>query len=71
MDYQEHNAIRYAAEYVKRHLRFQLEKGPHPIKEDLVLCLVDMREDTEKQENKEDYSADWRQQRWPKGGKTY
>ena len=34
LDYQEHNAIRYAAGYVVRHLRERLERGSHPLKED-------------------------------------
>ena len=55
--YQECNAIRYAAGYVVRHLRQRLERGSHPLKEELVLCLVDMCTD-----NEDDSLPDWTRQ---------
>ena len=36
----EANALRYAAGYVCRHLRRKLEKGSHPLKEELIIYLA-------------------------------
>ena len=56
LDYQESNALRYAAGYVPRAIRKRLERGSHPLKEELVLCLVEMCEDDGVEA---DNSADW------------
>ena len=56
LDYQESNALRYAAGYVPRAIRKRLERGSHPLKEELVLCLVEMCEDDG---TEDDTSADW------------
>ena len=55
LDYQESNALRYAAGYVPRPIRKRLERGTHPLKEELVLCLVELCEDG----TDVDASADW------------
>ncbi len=55
LNYEEHNTIRYVAGYVVRHLRQRLERGSHPLMEELVLCLEEMCEDDEE----DDCSADW------------
>ena len=55
LDYQEQNAVRYAAGYVVKNLRQRLERGSHPLKEDLVLCLEDMCVD----DGEESSSAEW------------
>ncbi len=55
LNYQEHNALRYAAGYVIRNLRQRLERGSYPLMEELVLCLEEMCEDDED----DDCSADW------------
>ena len=56
LDYQESNALRYAAGYVPRAIRKRLERGSHPLKEELVLCLVELCEDDG---TDVDASADW------------
>ena len=56
LDYNEENALRYAAGYVPRALRKRLERGFHPLKEELVLCLVELCEDDG---TDVDASADW------------
>ena len=38
----ERNALRYTAGYICRHLRKQLERSNHELKEELVLCLMDL-----------------------------
>ena len=55
MNYEEHNAVRYAAGYVVRRLRQRLERGSHPRKEEMVLSLVGMCED----DSEDDCSTDW------------
>ena len=59
LDYQEVNALRYAAGYVPRALRKRLEKRSHPLKEELVLCLVEL---CEEDDLTTDSSADWTNQ---------
>ena len=56
LDYQEQNAVWYAAGYVVRHLRQHLERGSHQLKEELVLCLEEMCDDTD---NDCSASTDW------------
>jgi len=41
----ERNALRYTVGYICRHLRKQLERGSHDMKEELVLCLMDLTKD--------------------------
>jgi len=41
----ENNVIRYIAGYVCHHLRSNLEKENHELKEELVLCLMDLKKD--------------------------
>ena len=45
LDYQESNALCNTAGYVPRAIRKRLERGSHPHKEELVLCLVELCED--------------------------
>ena len=56
LDYQGSNALHYAAGYVPRAIRKRLERGSHPLKEELVLCLVELCEDDG---TDVDASADW------------
>lgn len=39
------NVLRYVAGYVCRHLRKKIEASSHPLKEDMVLCLMTMVKD--------------------------
>ena len=41
----EANALRYVAGYVCRHLRKKIEASAHPLKEEMVLCLMSMVKD--------------------------
>ena len=56
LDYQESNALHYAAGYVPRAIQKRLKTGTHPLKEELVLCLVELCEDDS---TDVDASADW------------
>ena len=56
LDYQESNALHYAAGYAPRAVQKHLERGSHPHKEELVLCLVELCEDDG---TDVDASADW------------
>ena len=38
----EGNALHYTAGYIYRHLRKQLERSNHELKEELVLCLMEL-----------------------------
>ena len=40
LGYQESNALRYAAGCVPQAIRKRVERGSHPLKEELVLCHV-------------------------------
>ena len=40
-----HAALRYTAGYIYRHLRKQLERSNHEVKEELVLCLMELTKD--------------------------
>ena len=53
--YKELNSIRYAAGWVARTLKKKLPKSSHPLKEDLWLCLRDLLDDgdDDQQESKE------------------
>ena len=60
LTYEESNALRYAAGYVPQALRKQLEKGSHPLKEELILCLADMCEGNDDDADVDhDSSSDW------------
>lgn len=56
LTYEEVNALRYSAGYVPRALRKKLERGSHPLKEELILCLYEMTEDVNKDRSE---SEDW------------
>ena len=58
LTYEESNALRYAAGYVPRALRKRLEKGSHPLKEEIILCLAETCDD-EGDGGETDFSADW------------
>ena len=45
LSYEEQNALRYAAGYIPRALRKRLERSGHPLKEELILCLLDLTDD--------------------------
>ena len=46
LSYEENNAIRYAAGYIPRALRSKLKRSNHPLKEDLILRLLDLTDDS-------------------------
>lgn len=56
LTYDETNALRYAAGYVPRLLKKKLKKSKHPLREDIQLCLLDLLDDGD-EEN--DESQDW------------
>ncbi len=51
------NALRYAAGYICRSLRKNIESSSHPLMEELVLCLMDLIDDDE--EDTASSSSDW------------
>ena len=53
----ERNALRYTAGYICRHLRTQLERGNHLMKEELILCLMELTKD--KDSGKGDSDEEW------------
>jgi len=53
----EGNALRYTAGYICRHLRKQLERGNHAMKEELVLCLMELTKD--KESDRRDSDEEW------------
>ena len=55
--YEEENALRYASGYIPRALRKKLERSAHHLKEELILCLLDLTEDQD--EDVSDQSEDW------------
>ena len=57
LTYEEVNALRHAAGYVPRALRKKLERGSHPMKEEMVLCLYEMTEDDGQEDTLQ--SEDW------------
>ena len=56
LDFEEQNAVRYAAGYVVRNLCQHLERGSHLLKEELIVCLEDMCVDGDEEESS---SAEW------------
>ena len=57
LSYQEKNAIRYTAGYVTRALVKKLKRSAHPLKEEMVCCLVEMNGPEEN--DTVDESEDW------------
>ena len=55
LTYEEKNALYYAAGYIPRALRKQLEHSEHELKEELILCLHELTED----DGIDDESQDW------------
>ena len=55
---QEENALRYAAGYVCRNLRKKLERSSHPLKEELVIGIMDLLE-CEDDDDREGSSDAW------------
>ena len=53
----ERNALRYTAGYICRHLRKQLERSNHALKEELVLCLMDLT--TQKDPDASNTDEEW------------
>ena len=49
------NAIYYAAGYIPRALHSKLERSSHPLKEELILCLLDLTDE----DGVTDESQDW------------
>lgn len=47
LTFEELNALRYAAGYVPRALRKKLAKSAHPLKDQLILCLLDLTDDAD------------------------
>jgi len=45
LDYQEMNAIRYAAGYTLMAVKKKMQRSAHPLKKEITLCLADMEED--------------------------
>ena len=54
---EEANVIRYAAGYTLRTLRKRIEKGSHPLKEEVVLAIMELVADNEDEEH--EASAEW------------
>lgn len=57
LTYEEKNALNYAAGYIPRALRKQLEHSKHQLKEELILCLHELTEDDGI--DRYDESQDW------------
>ena len=57
LTYEEVNAVHYSAGYVPRALRKKLERGSHPLKKELVLCLYEMTEEDVDKDRSD--SEDW------------
>ena len=55
LDYEEENAVRYAAGYVVKHLRKKIERSSNKLKENLFVCLEGMCE----RDDEEDPSTSW------------
>ena len=64
----EGNALRYTAGYICRHLRKQLERGNHDMKEELVLCLMELT--TNKDSHATNTDEEWTR-RVDRGGLWY
>ena len=55
----EGNALRYTAGYICHHLRKQLECSNHELKEELVLCLMELIRDKDKDCNASNTNEEW------------
>lgn len=58
LTYHELNGLRYAAGYIPRMLRKKLVKSTHPLKEDIILCIHDLLDEGDEEEE-EDETQDW------------
>ena len=58
LTYEEVNGLRYAAGWVSRTLKKELKKSGHPLKDNLQLCLWDLLDDGDEDEQQND-SKDW------------
>ena len=47
LSYEEQNALRYAAGYIPRALTKKLRTSAHPLKDQLILCLIDLTNDAD------------------------
>ena len=56
LTYEEMNGLRYAAGFVPRALRKKLRKSSHPLKSELLLCILDMLDDGDEEH---DSSCRW------------
>ena len=55
----EENALRYAAGYVCRNLRKKLERSSHPLKEELILGIMDLLDCCDEDDDEEASSVTW------------
>ena len=53
LNYEEQNALRYTAGYVTRALIKKLKHSAHPLKEEMVCCLLELREDVPEHESED------------------
>ena len=45
LSYEEKNALRYTAGYIPRALKKKIDRFSHPLKKELLLCLLDLSEE--------------------------
>ena len=45
LSYEEKNALRYTAGYIPRALKKKIDRSSHPLKKELLLCLLDLSEE--------------------------
>ena len=50
----ERDALRYTAGHICRHLQTQLERGNHLMKEELILCLMELTKDKDPEKGDSD-----------------
>ena len=67
LTYEEQNALRYTCGYVTRALIKKLKRSAHPLKEEMVCCLVELNEP---EEDSDHGSEDWIK-RIDRGGMTH
>ena len=58
LTYEEANGLRYAAGYIPRMLKKTLPKSSHPLKDDIILCIYDLLDDGDGDEEDQE-SEDW------------
>ena len=56
LTYEETNALRYVDGFIPRMLRKRLSKSTHPLREDIILCIHDLLDDGDEQN---DETQDW------------